>query len=105
EDVPEVAKPFQSGAQRGLYHSPDAELRDDVLVVLRAGSEVRAQNVIPDVENDLGAELETPLARPGVAWIAGTRRPSDRFQGGDDLLELEEPFPDGVRSKHHDDGA
>lgn len=50
--------------RKALITSP--ELGDDVLVVRGADPEVRAQDVVADVKDDLGAELEPALDGPGV---------------------------------------
>src|SRR2546428_13783182 len=58
EDVAEAAEPLQLLPKRDADHVVGPELGDNVFVVLGADAEGRAQEVVADVEDDLGAKLE-----------------------------------------------
>jgi hypothetical protein len=90
EDVAEAAEPLQLLPKRGADHVVGSELGDDVLVVLGADAEVRAEDVVADVEDDLSAELEATLHGPRFAEALAQRadvEPTELLEARDDLLE------------------
>jgi hypothetical protein len=75
EDGAEAPEPFQLLPERGLDDAVRAELGDDVLVVRGADPKVRAQNMVADIEEDLGAELDPR----SMAQASRKLRPSVRM--------------------------
>src|SRR5881628_203360 len=104
EDVAEAAEPLQLLPKRDADHVVGPELGDNVFVVLGADAEVRAQDVVADVEDDLGAELEAALHGPHVAEALAQRagvEPTELLQARDDLLEPQEALADRFGPKNH----
>ena len=102
EHVSETAHSFQSIEKRCGDHVVPRELDQDVLIVLSARPEMRAQNVIADVEDDLGAELQTAFDRPRIAESQSLYREagaSEFFETGDDLFQTKQTFANGLRPK------
>src|SRR2546428_9070401 len=102
EDVAEATEPLELLSKRGADHVVGAELGDDVFVVLGADAEVRAQDVVADVEDDLGAELEAALHGPHFAEALAQRagvEPTQLLEARDDLLEPQEALADRFWSR------
>src|SRR5207247_9060839 len=97
EDVAEAAEPLELLPKRDADHAVGPELGDDVFVVLGADAEVRAQDVVADVEDDLGAELEAALHGPHLAEALAQRagvEPTALREARDDLFEPQEALAD-----------
>ena len=104
QDVPEPAQPLQLSTQPIADHFACSQQRDDVFVVLGTRTEVRTEDVIADIEEASGAQLQPLLNNPGVAEVEPQQRTfprTDLFQPRDHLFELEETFTNRVSSQHH----
>src|SRR3989475_4082822 len=102
QDVAEAAELLQLFPERGLDDAVRAELGDDVLVVRGADPEVRAQDVVADVEEDLGAELEPALDGPVVPKAPAERPGVDGaklLEPRDHFLEPQEALADRLGPK------
>lgn len=64
EDVAESAEPGQRGTQLCRDDALGGETAQDLLVALRGSLEGADQNVIPDVQHNLAAELQSALDEP-----------------------------------------
>jgi len=73
ENVSEASEPLQACAQLFVDDGVRGQLGDDIFVVAGALAEVRAQNVIAGVEQDLGGELKSALGRPRVAKVGAQK--------------------------------
>src|SRR5439155_1668965 len=104
EDIAEAAEPLELLPKRDADHVVGAELGDDVFVVLGADAEVRAKDVVADVEDDLGAELEAALHGPHLAEALAQRasvEPTELLEARDDLLEPQKALADRFGPKNH----
>jgi len=104
EDVAEAAEPLELLPKRDTDHVVGAELGDDVFVILGTDAEVRAQDVVADVEDDLGTELEAAFHGPHRAKALAQRagvEPTELREARDDLLEPQEALADRFGPKHH----
>src|SRR5258706_14848187 len=74
ENVAKAPEPLQARAQVFVDDGVRGQLGDDIFVVAGALAEVRAQNVIAGVEQDLGGELKSALGRPRLAKVGTQKR-------------------------------
>src|SRR5262249_41550676 len=96
EDVPETAEALQPGGGRCCQHTGHPQLRDDILVVLCASAKVGAEDMVADVEDDLGSHLQTALDGPRVAetlWLSLVQLLESRGH----VFEAKQALPDGFR--------
>jgi hypothetical protein len=80
------------------------ELQENVFVVLGAGPEVGAQDVVPHIEDNFRAELKASLDRPAVPEAFAERlrlEPGKLFEPGHYFLDPKQAPADRLRVKNH----
>jgi hypothetical protein len=100
KNIAKATEPSQTISQGFVNHSLDVKLGDDVFVVFRTHSEMGAQNVIADIQNDFRAELKTALESPTVPLLRSAQDivGLQSLQAGDHFLELEQPTTQRIRT-------
>jgi len=106
KDVSKASEPFESLAEAGVDDPNLAEPGEDIFVVLRAHTEVGAQDMVADVEDRLRGQLEAPLDGPRVAKTGGGPDGVGAvqfLQPRDDFFQVQQPLSDRLGPKHHGD--
>src|SRR5215218_8072268 len=104
QDVAESSEPFETAAQRVADHPSLGQPPDDVLIVGGMGPILRAQDVVADIEDELGPELQTSLSGQHVAKalsqdgaVDGAELAEDR----EDSIQLRESSLNGLNPQGH----
>ena len=108
EDVAKAAETADFFDERCREDVFTPEAREDLLVGLGRPPEGTRQQMIPDVQHDLTAELQAPLGQPLRVLVVAELRQRDRLQlpqAADHVLEPPKPCLDGRSLERHDSSS